>query len=105
MSESTNVVVIAKITAQPGKRAELVEAMGPMLAHVEANEPDTLKYILNEDTADENVLWMYEEYTSHEALAAHGQSEAMKELGLALRPLAGGRPEITVLNPVGGKGL
>jgi quinol monooxygenase YgiN len=101
----SKVVVIAKITAAEGKRDELVAAMGPMIDHVEANEPDTLTYILNLDTADENVLWMYEEYTSHEALAAHGQSEAMKEMGVALRPLAGGRPEITVLSPVRGKGL
>ena len=101
----SNVVVIAKITALEGKRAELIEAMGPMMEHVTANEPDTLKYILNEDAGDENVLWMYEEYANHEALAAHGQSEAMKNLGMALRPLGAGRPEITVLNPVSGKGL
>jgi len=101
----SKVVVIAKITAVEGKRDELVAAMGPMIDHVEANEPDTLTYILNLDAGDENVLWMYEEYTSHEALAAHGQSDAMKEMGLALRPLAGGRPEITVLSPVRGKGL
>ncbi len=101
----SNVVVIAKITAVEGKRDELIAAMAPMMEHVEANEPDTLKYILNEDTGDADVLWMYEEYTSQEALAAHGQSEAMKNLGMALRPLGAGRPEITVLNPVTGKGL
>ncbi len=101
----SNVVVIAKITAVEGKRSELIEAMGPMMEHVKANEPDTLTYILNEDTGDENVIWMYEEYTSMEALAAHGSSEAMKEMGMALRPLGAGRPEITVLNPVSGKGL
>jgi len=101
----SKVAVIAKITAIEGKRAELIEAMGPMMDHVEANEPDTLTYILTEDTGDENVIWMYEEYASQEALAAHGSSEAMKEMGMALRPLAGGRPEVTVLNPVRGKGL
>jgi len=101
----SKVVVIAKITALEGKRDELVAAMGPMMDHVEANEPDTLAYILNEDAGDENVLWMYEEYTSQEALAAHSSSEAMKEMGMALRPFAGARPEITLLNPVRGKGL
>lgn len=101
----SKVVVIAKITAVEGKRDELLAAMGPMMAHVEANEPDTLTYIVNEDMGDANVLWMYEEYASHEALAAHGGSDAMKELGMALRPLGAGRPEITVLNPVSGKGL
>ncbi len=101
----SKVAVIAKITALPGKRAELIEAMGPMMDHVEANEPDTLTYILTEDTGDDDVIWMYEEYANQEALAAHGTSEAMKEMGMALRPLAGARPEVTVLNPVRGKGL
>jgi quinol monooxygenase YgiN len=101
----SNVSVIAKITALEGKRSELIAAMGPMMDHVEANEPDTLKYILSEDTSDENVIWMYEEYASQEAFVAHGQSDTMKELGMALRPLAGGRPEITVCTPVRGKGL
>ncbi len=101
----SKVVVIAKITAVEGKRDELVAAMGPMMDHVEANEPDTLTYILNEDTADANVIWMYEEYANNDALAAHSTSETMKEMGMALRDLAGARPEITVLNPVRGKGL
>jgi quinol monooxygenase YgiN len=101
----SKVAVIAKITALEGKRSELIAAMGPMMEHVENNEPDTLRYILSEDTTDENVIWMYEEYTDQDAFVAHGSSEVMKELGMALRPLAGGRPEITVVNPVRGKGL
>ena len=86
-------------------RSDMIAAMGSMMDHVEANEPDTLKYILTEDTTDENVVWMYEEYTSQEALTAHGSSDTMKELGAALRPYAAGRPEVTVCNPVRGKGL
>jgi len=101
----SKVSVIAKITAVEGKRDELVTAMGPMMAHVEANEPDTLKYILSLDSADADVIWMYEEYANEEALAAHGGSEKMKELGMALRPLAAGRPELTIATPVSGKGL
>ena len=101
----STVSVIAKITAVEGKRAELAEARGPMIDHVEANEPDTLKYIMSLDAADENVIWMYEEYANEEALAAHGGSEAMKELGMALRPLAAGRPELFIASPVRGKGL
>ena len=101
----SKIAVIAKITALEGKRAALVEAMGPMMDHVEANEPDTLKYILSEDASDENVIWMYEEYADQAALDAHGTSETMKELAMALRPLAGGRPELTIATPVRGKGL
>ena len=101
----SKVSVIAKITANEGQRADMVEAMGAMIDHVEANEPDTLKYILMEDTSDENVVWFYEEYTDRDAFAAHGGSDAMKELGKALRPYAAGRPEVIVCDPVRGKGL
>ena len=97
--------VIAKLTAKDGQRDQLAAAMQPMIQHVTDNEPDTLKYVLLQDTADANVLWMYEEYTSMEALAAHGSSDAMKELGGATREFAAARPEIIVCNQLGGKGV
>ncbi len=99
------VSIIAKLTANDGQRDDLVAALQPMLDHVEANEPDTVRYILMEDAGDPNLLWMYEQYTSQEALGAHGTSDAMKELGMAVRPFAAARPEIIICNPVGGKGL
>jgi quinol monooxygenase YgiN len=99
------VSVIAKITAKDGQRDELAAALQPMIDHVEANEPDTLRYILMADAGDPNLLWFYEEYTSGEALAAHGASDAMKELGMAVRDFSAARPEIIVCNPIGGKGL
>ena len=101
----SKVCIIAKVTANDGMRSDMVAAMGAMIDHVEANEPDTIRYILMEDASDENVVWFYEEYANGEALAAHSSSEAMKALGGALRGFASGRPEITILNPVRGKGL
>ena len=100
----TIIAAIAKIVAQDGKRDELIEAMGPLVDHVNENEPGTLTYLMNKDASDENVIWMYEEYADQDALTAHLQSEQMKAFGMALRPLGAGRPEITVLTPVGGKG-
>lgn len=101
----SKVCVIAKITANEGMRSDMVVAMGSMIDHVEANEPGTIRYILMEDAGDENVVWFYEEYADGDALGAHSTSDAMKALGGALRDFAAGRPEITVLNPVRGKGL
>ncbi|WP_420453553.1 putative quinol monooxygenase [Ilumatobacter sp.] len=101
----SKVSVIAKITANEGQRSDMIAAMGTMMEHVEANEPDTLKYILMEDGQDDDVVWMYEEYTDDEAFQAHGTSDTMKELGAALRPYAAGRPQVIVCNPVRGKGL
>jgi quinol monooxygenase YgiN len=100
----SKVAVIAKFAAAPGKRDQLIEALQVALATAEG-EAGTLMYILHEDTKDADTVWFYEMYTDQDAFTAHGTSEAMKAIGPAVAPFAGGRPEITVLNPVGGKGL
>jgi quinol monooxygenase YgiN len=100
----SQVAVIAKITTQDGKRDDAVAALQPMLHHVET-EVGTQRYILHTDSGDANVLWMYEIYTDQEALVAHGASDAMKALGPALGGLLAGRPELTFMTPVGGKGI
>ena len=104
MSQSEKVAVIAKLTANPGQRAELAEAVQSAVAAV-TEEAGTECYILHEDVADENVLWMYELYTDQAALVAHGSSDALKAMGMASRPFAAGRPEIIFLKPLAGKGL
>jgi quinol monooxygenase YgiN len=100
----STIAVIAKITAQPGKRADVVAGMTSiLLAHVES-EPGTLVYTLLEDQADADVMWVYEEYADQAALDAHSSSEAMKALGGSIGPFLAGRPELTFTNVAGGKG-
>jgi len=98
------VAVVAKITALPGKRDEVAGILKEMIAHVEG-EPDTLIYSMNLDTVDTEVIWFFELYSGPEALAAHGTSDKMKEVGGRLRELAAGRPEIHVCEPYAAKGL
>ncbi|MCU1366920.1 MAG: hypothetical protein JWL72_4883 [Ilumatobacteraceae bacterium] len=100
----SKVAAIAKIPAHPGKRDELVAGLQAALDNA-AGEADTLMYILHEDATDPDVVWFYELYTDQDAFVAHGTSDAFKAIGASLRNLAGGRPEITVLKPLGGKGL
>jgi len=100
----SQVALIAKIPAAPGKRAELATAFQQALDNV-IGEPGTIQYILHEDAKDPDVLWFYELYADQEALQAHSTSAAMKALGPVLAPLMGGRPEMTFLKPLGGKGL
>ena len=99
----SNIAVIAKITAQPGKRADVIAGLTSMLAHVET-EPGTAVYTLLEDQADADVTWVYEEYTDQAALDAHSTSDAMKGLGGSIGPFLAGRPEIFVTAIAGGKG-
>jgi quinol monooxygenase YgiN len=100
----STIAVIAKITAQPGKRDDVVAGMAAMMEHVE-NEPGTLKYILSVDSSDADVLWMYEEYVDQAALDAHGASDAMKALGGSIGPFLAGRPELSFATAIRGKGL
>ena len=99
----SQVAMIAKIPAAPGKRAELAAVFQAMLEHVET-EPGTLRYVLHEDAKDDNVLWFYELYTDQAALDAHAGSSAMKAIGPKLGGLLGGAPELIALRPLGGKG-
>jgi quinol monooxygenase YgiN len=100
----TKIAVWAKIPAAPGKRDELVAAMQTALETAQG-ESGTLYYILHTDPSDADALYMYELYESQEALNAHMGSDAFKALGPAIGPLLGGAPQLTILGPVGGKGL
>jgi quinol monooxygenase YgiN len=98
------VAVLARIPAQPGKRDELVAALDAAIANAQT-EDETRYYILHTNDADPDAVLFYELYENEAALAAHSTSDGMKALGASLRELAGGRPELTRLTPVGGKGL
>lgn len=100
----SQVAVFAKIAAAPGKRAALRAALQSLLDGAE-NEAGTLMYLLHEDNADENLLWMYELYASQEALKLHMGSEGFKAAGPTLAPFLAGRPELNFVTPTGGKGL
>lgn len=101
----SKISIIAKITAQDGKRDELIAAFGRMLDHVQAAEPGTEVYMLHTDDKDANVCWFYELYTDGGAAQSHGASDMMKSVGKDLAPLLAGRPELHFVTPVGGKGL
>ena len=100
----SQVTVIAKIPAVPGQRPQLVAAMQSAL-DTATNETGTRYYILHEDAADADVLWMYEMYEDQDALGIHSGSESFKALGPAIRPFLAGRPELTFATPIGGKGF
>lgn len=97
------VAVIARLVAQPGRRHELLEALAPLLHNAE-DEPGTRTYLLHEDTAEDDVVWMYERYVDAAALDAHRTAPVMKQVGPALMPLLAGPPDLHFCRPVGGKG-
>jgi quinol monooxygenase YgiN len=100
----SQVAVIAKIPAAPGQRDQLIAALQAALQTAQSEE-GTLQYILHEDSKDPDLVWFYELYRDQDALTAHGSSDGMKAMGPSIAPFVGGRPEMTFLKPVAGKGL
>ena len=96
--------IIAKLTAQSGKRDELVEALTSLVDAV-AGEQGTELYILNESETEPDVVWFYELYTDQDALKVHSGSEAMKQVGGRLAGLLAGRPELIPVTPRCAKGI
>ena len=100
----TKVALVARMTAAPGKRDELVEAFGALYDAV-AGEEGTEVYALHLDAGNEDVVWFYELYRDMDALTTHGTSDAMKAMGPRFGSLLAGQPELTFLTPVRAKGL
>ena len=98
------VAALVRVPAKPGKRDELVAALQAAIDNANT-EDDTRLYIVHTNDADPDAVLFYELYTNEAAMVAHGTSDAFKAIGASLRDVAGGRPEITRLTPVIGKGL
>jgi quinol monooxygenase YgiN len=101
----SKISVLAKLTCASGKRDEVAAAFDAMLAHVES-EPGTELYVLHDDIANPDVLWVYELYSDQAGLDAHSSSDAMMALFGALGgELMGAPPELMLLTPRGAKGV
>jgi quinol monooxygenase YgiN len=96
--------MFVKLSAQPGKRDDLLAALNKMLVAVD-DEEGTEIYAFNLDTTDENAIWIYELYTDEDALATHSASEAMAALLGDVGPLLGDAPLMVTTVPVSGKGI
>ena len=95
--------VTATLKVQAGKEDAFRQEAEKMIAHVKANEPGTLTYILHQATGDPTEFLFFESYTNQEALTAHGASEPMRHFFGAVGGLVAGRPEIKMYNELGGK--
>ena len=106
MSEASSgkVAVLARIPAQPGKRDELVKALQAAIDNANT-EAGTLLYILHTDDKEPDAVFFYELYTDQDALTPTARATRSRSSASRLRDLAGGRPELTILTPVIGKGL
>jgi quinol monooxygenase YgiN len=88
--------MIAKITAVPGKRAEIID----ILKESAAKMPGCISYVIAEDAAAEDVLWVTEVWQSQQD---HDMSLGLRQVQEAMpraRPLIANFERIAVTTPV-----
>lgn len=89
------ITVVARLRTVDGKAGEFEAAAREQIAAVGANEAGkALVYTLHRSQKDPNLFMFYEQYSSEDALTAHGATDHMKALGGKLRGVLDGRPEI-----------
>jgi quinol monooxygenase YgiN len=96
------IVIFTRLTARPGRRADLLAAFAPLLGAV-ADEPGTEAFIMHTARDDADVVLFYEAYRDEAALAVHRESEAVRSVVPLLGELLVGPPEITYALPAGAR--
>ncbi|MCD2322609.1 antibiotic biosynthesis monooxygenase [Sphingomonas sp. IC-56] len=93
--------LIGKMTAQPGKR----DALAAILVDGVAGMPGCLSYVVANDPADAEVIWITEVWTSKDAHQASLALPSVREAISKGRPLIAGMERIAETVPIGGSGL
>ena len=90
------IAVFAKLTARPGGRAELLDALGPLIRSAMEDEPGTEVYAVHLDTENDDAVWFYEIFTNQAALDAHAANETrMQDVGAQVQELLAGAIELS----------
>ncbi|WP_239700710.1 putative quinol monooxygenase [Massilia sp. 9096] len=92
--------LITKIKAKPGQRGVLA----PILLQASRAMPGCLSYVVAEDPADGDALWITEVWDSVESHKASLNLDAVKTALQAGRPLISGLGERFETHPIGGFG-
>lgn len=97
------ITLVAKLQATAGKEDELKAVLSEMVGNVKEKEAGkATAYSLHVSDEDPTLFMFYEQYSSAEALDAHGKTEHMAAMGGKLRGLLAGRPVIERYTQVAG---
>jgi quinol monooxygenase YgiN len=93
--------LIGKMTAKPGQRDALIA----LLIGGTAQMPGCLSYVVAQDVADADTLWITEVWDRKESHAASLSLPAVQEAIAKGRPMIASMSPGTVTIPIGGQGL
>ena len=88
--------LIAKLTIVPGRRQDVINLLGSSTR----NMPGCFSYVVAQDTADENVLWVTEIWESQSAHEASLSLRAVQAVLPQIKPLLGHFEKIATTAPV-----
>jgi quinol monooxygenase YgiN len=92
--------LINKVTAAPNRRNDLIA----ILKQSSSGMPGCLTYVIAEDVADENGVWVTEIWNSEESHQASLSLPAVRDAIAKAKPLIAGFNKIAVTRPVAGTG-
>jgi quinol monooxygenase YgiN len=90
--------LIAKLTLLPGKRDEVIT----LLTQSSANMPGCFSYVIANDAANENVLWVTEVWESKASHDASLSLRAVQAVIPKVKPLVANFEKIAETDPVAG---
>jgi quinol monooxygenase YgiN len=93
--------LIGKMTAKPGERDALIA----VLVEGVAGMPGCLSYVVANDPADPDLIWITEAWESKDAHAASLTMPSVRAAIAKGRPLIAGMASVAETAPVGGHGL
>ncbi len=96
--------MVGKFITKAGKRGACAEIL-TRAAGIVGQFPGCSLYIVNEDLADENAIWVFEAWDDKESHDESLKDDRVRSLIAEAIPLMGGPPEGTRLNVIGGYGL
>lgn len=101
----SKVALFIKTKTQPGKRDEVKALWEKHLKPGAVANPAQEYNAFCFDTQDETTLYLFEVYSSMEALQAAGQGPAIGAYMEAAMPLLDGMPEVGTTSPLWAKGM
>jgi quinol monooxygenase YgiN len=96
MSEAAGAVL--QMTALPGKRDELIRVL-TNYANTLDGEPGTTLFAAAADPSDDDIVWVWEEFASIDAVREHFEHDFFRALQLELADLLDGPAAVRPLAP------
>jgi len=79
------IILFAKYTLHPGKRAKFQEVLLEGLATIDKEEPGTLSILLIEDDSKDDVTFVMERFKDQSAMDAHMNGSGSSKVGPVMK--------------------